>query len=29
MPDNFAEALSPSDFNHLLRFLLMQQIERP
>ncbi len=25
MPDNFAEALSPSDFNHLLGFLLSQQ----
>jgi hypothetical protein len=29
MPDNFAEALSPSDFNHLLSFLLGQQTQRP
>ena len=28
MPDNFAEAIAPTDFNHLLAFLLSQR-ERP
>jgi putative heme-binding domain-containing protein len=29
MPDNFAENLRPTDFNHLLGFLLSQQTQRP
>ena len=29
MPDNFSEALSPGDFNHLLGFLLSQKTQRP
>ena len=29
MPDNFAEAVPPAEFNHLLGFLLSQQTQRP
>lgn len=29
MPDNFAEVLPPTEFNHLLGFLLSQQTQRP